>query len=195
MNVLPKDYEMPAGAGNYLKLEEGDNVIRILSNVVVGWEYWVDDSEGKRKPIRVKTYDELPAEVKKWEGMKRPKHFWAMVIWNRKAESVQVYEVTQRSIMVSLKALFEDEDWGNPNGYDIKVVKEKTGAEAKDVNYHVNPKPHKPLEKEIAQEFMEKKVNLEALFTGDDPFEDEGLSSEDEEFIEGLEKENEKAKK
>ena len=56
MSILPENYEVPESAGNYMKFEEGENTFRIVSNVIVGWEYWIEDAEGNRKPIRVRTW-------------------------------------------------------------------------------------------------------------------------------------------
>ena len=63
-DFLPKDYETPEIPSNYMELEEGANTFRVLSSAIVGYEWWVDASEKGRKPMRVRTADEVPEEVK-----------------------------------------------------------------------------------------------------------------------------------
>ena len=63
-DFLPKDYETPEIPSHYMELEEGVNTFRILSSAIVGYEWWVDSSENGRKPMRVRTADEVPEEVR-----------------------------------------------------------------------------------------------------------------------------------
>ena len=67
-DFLPKDYETPETPSNYMELAEGQNYFRVLASAVVGYEWWVDASEKSRKPMRVRTADEVPEEVKKCYG-------------------------------------------------------------------------------------------------------------------------------
>ncbi|HYF04597.1 MAG TPA: hypothetical protein VEA59_00330 [Patescibacteria group bacterium] len=160
-DFLPDNYEMPVTTGNYMKLEKGENTFRVLSSAVVGWEYWnVDD-----KPVRLKSKPEImPADMRSDSNLK---HFWAFVVWNYKAGKVQVLEVTQKTIQDSILALVEDEDWGSPKGYDIKI--NRIGDKLETV-YTVSPKPHSPLKLEIESAYRNTPVDLNNLFTGDDPF-------------------------
>lgn len=161
-DFLPKDYNVPSDAGNYMKFQDGDNRFRILSNPILGWEDWDDE----RKVYRYRMLDK-PDKSKSAKKDARVKHFWAMVVWNYQAERVQVLSITQSSIQKVLKALAMDEDWGNPQEYDIVV--NKTG-EKLDTEYQVTPKPKKPVAKEVSDALKEKTITLEALYDGSDPF-------------------------
>ena len=45
----------PKSAGSsYLKLEAGENKLRIVSQIIDGWEAWSDTPEGGRKVFRGK---------------------------------------------------------------------------------------------------------------------------------------------
>jgi hypothetical protein len=44
---LPKDVEIPKSSGQFMKLQDGKNRIRILSDVIHGWIAWKD-----KKPTR-----------------------------------------------------------------------------------------------------------------------------------------------
>lgn len=156
---LPTDYQAPKTSNHYMKFVEGENKFRILSAPVLGWEDWND-----KKPVRYRL-DQKPA--KSIDPKKPVKHFWAMIIWNYTAEEIQVLHVTQASIRKAIEALCSDADWGAPYFYDIKVVK---SGENLETEYTVNPLPHKPLPPHIKDLFNERRCNLDALFTNDDPF-------------------------
>ena len=72
MTFLPNDYEPPKSASRYYRFEEGDNVFRILGDVLLGWEDW-----DNKTPIRTPYTDPKPEPI----NAERPvKHFWAFCI-------------------------------------------------------------------------------------------------------------------
>jgi hypothetical protein len=155
MSFLPTGYEAPKTGGNYMKFMKGTNRFRVLSNAIVGYEYWLDEGN-QRKPVRVREFDEIP------QGhTKDAKHFWAFTVYNYQEEKVQILEITQKSIMSAIEVLVKDEDWGDPKGYDIVVTRTGDGLETE---YQVNPKPHSDIDVEAPT------VDLTKLFTGEDPF-------------------------
>lgn len=161
MNFLPTDYQAPKSSSQfYLKLQDGENRLRILSKPIMGWEDWTED----RKPIRF-TMGAKP--LKAIDPKKAIKHFWAFIVWNVQTEQIQVMQITQATIRASIEALCKDNDWGDPFGYDIKIIRKGEGIETE---YSVNPAPHKPVTAETLQAFKERPINLEALFISGDPF-------------------------
>lgn len=159
INFLPQDYQAPRTAGAYMKLCEGENRFRILTAPAIGWEDWLD-----KKPVRYR-YDAKPA--KSIDPAKPIKHFWAFIVWNCIEERIQILQITQATIRNTLETLCKDTDWGAPYFYDIKII--KTG-EGKNTEYAVTPLPHKPVSESVKKAFYETPCNLDALFTGDDPF-------------------------
>jgi hypothetical protein len=156
---LPLEYEAPKTQGNYVRLQEGDTKVRILSRPILGWEDWDD-----RTPMRYRL-DQKPEKAK---DAKRPvKHFWAMIVWNYNEERIQIWHITQASIIRALEQLVKDPDWGKPYGYDIKI--NKTGQEMR-TKYAINPVPHKPINEAIKSAFEAKRCKLEALYDNGDPF-------------------------
>ena len=156
---LPVGYQAPKSSGNYMKLQDGENKIRILSQPVLGWEDWVD-----QKPVRYRM-DEKPSSS---HDPKKPlRHFWAMIVWNYRDEQIQILQITQASIRSAIETLCNDADWGAPYFYDLKIVK---SGQKMDTEYVVNPLPHKPVAPHIEVEFYAKPINLDALFVGEDPF-------------------------
>jgi len=110
-------------------------------------------------------YDKKPERAN--DPKKPVKHFWAMVAWNYKENAIQILQITQSSLRKRLADLNSDADWGVPYKYDIKIY--KTG-EKMDTEYSLNPCPSKELDRSIMDEFYQKPIRLEHLFTNEDPF-------------------------
>jgi len=169
-DFLPEGTEIPQAPSNYMKLEEGENVIRALSSVVIGYEYWTGE-EKDRKPVRVKDFDEVPDEFKNnKDNRNNAKYFWAFVVYNFETKSIQILEVKQKGIMSGIERLTKNAKWGNPKDYNLIINKVKTGSEPRDVEYNVMPEPKEKLEADILKRYSEMTIDLGALFTGDDPF-------------------------
>lgn len=164
---LPQNYEIPKGKSNYMKFEKEKNKFRVVSSAVIGYEYWNKDN----KPVRLKEYPEnLPHDIRKNDNgtPTEIKHFWAFAVIDRYDNSIKLLEVTQKGIMREIQNLVSNEDWGLPQGYDINVIREGDGLDTK---YTVQPTPHKELTADEQNIIKNNPVNLEALFTGGDPFE------------------------
>jgi hypothetical protein len=175
MSFLPTNYEVPQ-SGNYMKLMPGKNRFRVLSAAIIGNEFW-RSKEGGREPVRRRMNETIAAnelEINPKDGSpEKVKHFWAFAVWNYAAKSVQILELTQKSIMGSIQALVEEADWGDPMGYDIIVSKKGNGLETE---YAVQPAPSKALDPTVAAAFAATPINLEALFDGGDPFKSNGAA-------------------
>ena len=164
-NFFPSEnYKIPS-ASNYMKLIEGKNKFRILSSAIVGYIYWNTDN----KPVRSKDpFEEIPNDIKvDKEGKFRINHFWAFVVWNYEAKKVQILELTQKGIMGAIKSYVDEESWGNPKSYDLVVTRTGSGF---DTEYQTIANPHSPVPVEAEKEYAGKKINLEALYHGADPF-------------------------
>ena len=93
---LPSDYTAPTSEGsNYMKLQDGENKIRILSQPIIGWVDWENN-----KPMRF-PFDEKPAHAV--DATKPIRHFWAFVVWNYTQEAIQILEITQSTVRTPLK--------------------------------------------------------------------------------------------
>jgi hypothetical protein len=159
MKFLPENYQAPKSSNNYMKLQDGENKIRILTAPILGWEDWAEN-----KPIRYR-FDSKPS---KSNDPKKPvRHFWAFIVWNYNEEKIQILQLTQATIRNNIEALDKDEDWGQPFFYDLKIIRKGEGV---DTEYMVNPLPHKDLLPSIREEFASHPCNLEALFDNGDPF-------------------------
>ena len=162
---LPEDYKLPDNS-RYTRLKDGRNKLRVLSSAIIGYEYFNTNN----KPVRSKApFKTIPDDIglDRDGKTKRIKHFWAFVVWNYDTKSVQVLEITQSTIQSQIKALVDDEVWGRPQDYDITIT--RTG-EGFDTEYNVNPTPHSELSDEIKEAYESETIELNALFTNENPF-------------------------
>ena len=163
-DFLPQGYKTPEIPSNYMDLEVGQNAFRILSSAIVGYEWWVDAGEGRSKPKRVRTADEVPTVVKNaTDNQAKARHFWAFTVYNYNTQTIQVLELKQQTIMRAIEAFVNNAKWGDPKKYDIIIEKVKTGAKDWDVEYNVIPEPPTQLDAGIMELAKNIPVNLVAL--------------------------------
>lgn len=163
-SFLPTGYELPDNS-NYMKFEKGPNKFRVLSDAIVGYVYW--NNEGK--PVRLREAPKgVPTDIRIKDGKtEQVKHFWAFAVWNYAKTKLQILEITQGSIQGPITDLFASEDWGDPKEYDLTVSKQGEGLKTE---YGVQPSPHKAVPAEAHEAYREARINLNAMFEGNDPF-------------------------
>ena len=167
MSSIPKNINIPSASGQFMKLQDGPNRLRVLSDIIYGWEGWKDNKpfrhEGEVCKIK-------PEQVDVGQnGKPNINYFWAMCIWNYKEKKVQVLEITQKTIMKPLYDLEQNEDWGDLKNYDIEIKKSKEGDKT---TYTTLGIPPKPISKEIKDAYSKTEVKLEKLFEGEYPIDD-----------------------
>lgn len=158
---LPTDYNLPNGTWwSYFKATEDKQKIRVMSSAIT-WRVDRDKTGERPKPIRT-----IEKQPKLWEN--EPKHFRACVVYNYNTKSLQVWEITQKSIMTQLDTYIKWDRW-NPQDYDIVIW--KTGQNM-DTKYFLSATPDgkKDLPVEITDLRVNSKIYLEALFVNEDPF-------------------------
>lgn len=187
---LPDGYS-PSTKGEFMKLGEGANNIRILSKPLIGKLYWVspdgvvrEKGKGEKgdKPYRIEYTQELPKEVFEFQT----KEFWAMKVWDYKDESIKILEITQASILRSLYEFVNDAKWGDLRKYDINIKREGSGIDTK---YFVMPSPPTILTPEIKDASESSEIDLNSLLTPvdtADPF--EGMDVVDEQDVKDVKK-------
>ena len=179
---LPPNYKTPDNASQFMKLEPGDNTVRILSQPLVG--YVIFTNEGK--PIRREydpqsstygdfTKDELTefnAKTREDGSFEGSRHFWIMLVWSYKHNAPKVLDVTQKTVLRDINGLVSDEAWGDPRQYDINISRKGTGRT--DTEYTITPKPHKKPAEDIVKFAMDCQetdlVDLRRIWKGEYPF-------------------------
>lgn len=152
---FPKGYEVPKVAGDFINLEKGENVFRIMARPTMGYEFWTEDN----KPHRSYDYPEtLPEDAKKNKQGEiiKPKHIWSVPVLVD-GKDFKILSITQKTVQESIVSLSKDEDWGNPTQYDLKVVRDGDGLETK---YTISPKPKKALDETIMASFREVEESM-----------------------------------
>lgn len=172
-----ENYDVPDNSP-YLKFEEGDNTFRMLGSfskgtAIQGIVYW-KTIDNKRTPIRLPknpdgTVPIVPAselEMNKFGKKDSPKFFWSLPVWNYKTKSVQILEITQKKIIEQVRKFIDNPKWGNPLDYDFIV----TRKDEEITSYSVQVNPKEKIDPAIVQTYEDMKINIQALFSGDDPF-------------------------
>jgi len=177
LSKLKRPQSGGSSGGNYAKLVQGENKFRIVGDIddtppgfIVGMVGWTKDDDNNRRPVRYMDGESVSVTFDE-----KPKEFFAMLVWNYAEERIQILELTQAGLKSKLIELDADEDWGDTRKYDISIIRSGEGIET---SYVMTPKPHKKRSDEINAAVKAMKVNLNALFTGDDPFAEEAPSAE-----------------
>lgn len=157
------DFKVSGDKNLYTKLEQGESKLRILSDIVGGYEGWF-----QQKPVRFRQdykitpdeaatldKDQYDASKSKW----RP--FGVCIVWNYTAEAVQIWQFTPKGIITALQSLGRDDDWGDLKGYDIKITKTGTGT---DTRYEVKPVAPKAVSADIKKAFEDSGLAPEQVF-------------------------------
>ena len=177
MAFLSKDFEIEktdSNSDNYMRFEEGENRLRILTDAIEGYEYWLDsdgnivprnDKAGKGgKPVRRRTMADVAKES--IEAQYDTRQFIAFVVWNYAKGRMQILEIKQKTIMQKLVGWSRNEDWKDLTAYDIIIKRDDSGDFTQ---YEVD----NTLPKEFTEDISGlSKVKLEALYDNGDPFED-----------------------
>lgn len=134
------------GGGDWFKMNDGENRFRVLTEFEVIFK---DYKEGI-------CYTDCG-----WQGT--PKYMCYVAVREKDIDGNERWEIklaelpsTVGDAIVNLQV---DEDYGFdslPMPYDVKVNREKTGTEAKDVKYHILPGKETELPAEVIEELDKK---------------------------------------
>lgn len=168
-----ENVEIPA-TSNYMSFEDGDNRFRILGSfsnktAIQGLIYW-KTIDKQRKPIRVHKDAQVALselEVNKFGDLDKPKYFWALPVYNYQDKRIQILEITQKTILKYITKVIENPKWGDPREFDFIVNRGKEGDKTV---YTVTNDPKESLDPQIEKEYKAMKININALFQGEDPF-------------------------
>lgn len=175
MSFYPQGYEPKDPPSDYMRLQPGENRIRILANPIIGYETWIDE-DNKRKPIRYKDFNKAVADPR----ADKIKEFHAFIVWDYASQDVQLLSLTQKTIQKAIFNHATDPDWGDPTRYDIIISKSGKGLETE---YNVKMKPSKPMDEAITDAFKQVKIETEEYFNNGHPIvrtkDENGVSDED----------------
>ena len=188
-NLSKSDYEEPIKYGNYMKIEEGENKFRILSEGIVGTEAWetYEDEEGKEKKRPYRVLEGEKMQIGRIDS--ESKTFEAYFVYNYKAGKIQILNVTQKSITRGIRKFTKDESWGSPLNYDLVITKTVGNNPRYDTSYSVIAKPPFVLDSYIQKQWVQSgfsKNHLYLLFANLDPFSVRALMEREEDTSSAL---------
>lgn len=171
---LTADFEEPVKYGNNFILETGENTLRILSEGLLSCRYWIKEYDSEKEETKSKDVFVPPSQSKNidhedWD------YCYSYFVWNYKANKIQIFHCTKKTINQAIDSLIKKPKWGDPKKYDICISKvQKTSNNPLSINYSVVGIPPEPLDPEIADKWENSGFSRNALyllFEGKDPFE------------------------
>lgn len=149
----------------YTRLDEGNTKLRFLAEPTWGFELWTDGDSG-REVHRVELTETFDKDLLS-RSEQEPKLFCAAKVYNYNTKAVEVWTFTQKQIIDAIKGWSENDEYGDPLGYDLVV--NRIGLD-RNTKYQVMANPPKPLSKEVQEASEAEVVECEQLFTGGSPF-------------------------
>lgn len=173
---LSADYEEPKVRknSNYTYFEEGDTKIRILSEGISGYQYWIKETNGEgkeiNKPVRVPFEDVMNIDL---DADYRT--FYAYFVYNYNLGKIQILCHTKKSVNKKIRKCMRRAGYENPKEYDLVINKEVADRnDPYSTEYEVLLPEKVVLDPEIQQQWEESQFNTNALyllFDNKDPFE------------------------
>ena len=132
---------------NFLKLEAGENKVRIVSAPIAQWTAFVDG-----KPKKFLTEEAANKHNKTADKEQKANKRYAMWVIDRKTNEILLAEFS-KSIMKTIMAFANDSDIGFERlpPYDIKITKEGSGLETRYSVINLQPKELTDEEKQLVE--------------------------------------------
>jgi hypothetical protein len=145
---------------DFMKLSEGENVIRVMSNPIKGYVHWIKTRDGKdRKIISPAGSPELVRKLEEAGYKVQPSYM--IKVLDRSDKKFKLLEVGPQ-IFKGIQMLNSNQKWGKVTAYDISINKGPKGTQPL---YNVTPNPKEPLESSFQKKYSEfnDSVNLDKL--------------------------------
>ncbi len=150
------------GKSDFMRLEDGENLVRVMGNPVQFYVHWVTTPDGSKRKINSPV--DTPELVRRLEdvGFRRQAR-WLIKVLDRTDDEFRILEVGPQ-IYNGIKALYNNTRWGKVTGYDVSVNKGPKGSQPL---YGITPNPKEPLPSEMKDGFVafNDRVNVEKLIT------------------------------
>ena len=149
-------------ASDFMRLSEGENVVRIMGNPIQYFVHWVTSADGSTRKINSPI--DNPELVKRLEdeGYRRQAR-WLVKVLDRTDDTFRLLEIGSQ-IYNGVRGLFNHPKWGKVTQYDVSVVRGPKGTQPL---YNVTPNPKESLEGSFKDKFVafNDRVNLDKLIT------------------------------
>lgn len=162
-NFFPDEIQTES-TSRYTKLQKGTTVLRMLGKPFFYYETWLDNDNGGRSPKRFALNEDIPVAELGPDGIKQ---VMSIKAYNYNTKGIQIWSISQKSILKAIKGYSENKKYGEPTGYDINVTKE---GEGKMTRYSVIADPKEDLSDIVKAADEALEVDLELLLINGDPF-------------------------
>lgn len=157
----PTDYEVvPQSNSDFMKLKDWENKFRVLSELTIWYETWVEE-DGKKKPVRYrKKLNKEPDNILIWKFWPQfNKYFRAFIVWDYNTDSIKFFQLDKRKVLQDLENYLSDEDKNDFRKFDIIITKSGSWD---DIKYLLRLKDNKELDKNIKKEWdaIKKYIDL-----------------------------------
>ena len=150
---------------DFIRLEEGENTVRVMGNPVQFYIHWVVTPDGSRR--KVNSPVDYPDLVRRLEdsGFRRQAR-WLIKVLDRTDDEFRILEVGPQ-IYNGVKALYNNSRWGKVTAYDVTISKGPKGSQPL---YSVTPNPKEPLSSDFKAKFVDfnDRVNVEKIISPSD---------------------------
>jgi hypothetical protein len=153
------------GKTQFMRLEAGRNVFRVMGNPLQFYINWVEGPQGKKKINSPVASPELLQRLDD-AGFKR-KARWIVKVLDRNDGQFKLLEIGPQ-IYNGIRQLVNDPDWGKVTSYDLIVTRGKPGSQPL---YSVSPRPKAGLDPAMKEAFLafNDGLNLDRLIQPSDP--------------------------
>ena len=147
---------------DFVRLAEGENVVRVMGNPVQFYIHWVTTGDGAKSKINSPANN--PELVRRLEdsGFKRQAR-WLIKVLDRTDEEFRLLEVGPQ-IYNAIKSLYNNSKWGKVTAYDLSINR---GPKGQQPLYSVTPNPKEALSGDFKGKFVDfnDRINLEKLIS------------------------------
>jgi|TARA_R110001583_G_scaffold16234_28_gene66389 hypothetical protein len=147
---------------DFMRLEEGESVVRVMGNPVQFYIHWVTTPDGSKR--KVNSPVDAPELVRRLEdsGFRRQAR-WLIKVLDRTDNEFKLLEVGSQ-IYNGVRALYNNQKWGKVTAYDVSINRGPKGSQPL---YGVTPNPKEALGTEFKSAFVSfnDRVNVDKMIT------------------------------
>ena len=160
---LPINFELPTTNNSYYKLETGKNQLQPVSDFEIGYQYFTDEG----KPVKQRTpFEKTPTDIGKAKDGTQNKiqFFIACLVWNPNTGTIELWQVTQKTIIKAIHDLETTKGWENTMDYALNIT--KTG-EGLTTEYSILPSQPTPQTPEMIEAMKHNTIDIAKWFDGE----------------------------
>jgi hypothetical protein len=149
-----------SGKSDFMRLEEGENTVRIMSNPIQFYIHWCNGPDGSKRKFNSPVDDSAMVRRLEDSGFKRSAR-WLVKVLDRRDNTFKALEIGPQ-VFNGIKSLYSNKRWGKVTGYDITITRAPKGTQPL---YSVTPNPHEAIPSELKSKFQEfnDRINLDKV--------------------------------